>query len=78
MKLNKIFHLLTFACALTFSACSDDDSDFGENGILLGAPQIAEVTAPTAKAYATVAKAKETRVMNYGFCYGPLPSPYHP
>ena len=60
MKLNKIFHLLTFACALTFSACSDDDSDFGENGILLGAPQIAEVTAPTAKAYATVAKAKET------------------
>lgn len=75
MKLNKIFHLLTLACALTFSACSDDDTDFGENGILLGTPQITEVTAPTAKALATVAKAEETRVMSYGFCYAVSDAP---
>lgn len=75
MKLNKIFHLLTLACALTFSSCSDDDTDFGENGILLGAPQITEIAAPTAKASATVEKAEEVRIMNYGFCYAATAAP---
>lgn len=74
MKHYKWFSLLII-CLFLFGACSDDDKDFGEQGVLIEPPTVLGITSSTAQLKATLSSANDVVLSKRGFCYSTSPDP---
>lgn len=75
MKQYKYF-IAMFAAALLMGACSDDDNDFGANGVSIAAPAVTgEVSTSSASLSVSVEMRNDIRYSGAGFCYSLQPSP---
>lgn len=65
-----------FAAALLMGACSDDDNDFGAEGVTIAAPVVTgEVSTSSASLSVSVDMRNDIRYSGAGFCYSLQPSP---
>lgn len=75
MKQHYKWFSLLVICALLFGACSDDDKDFGEQGVIIEAPVVSEVTSYSVQLQATLAAASDVTLGKRGFCYSTQANP---
>lgn len=65
-----------FAAALLMGACSDDDNNFGAEGVAITAPVVTgEVSTSSASLSVSVDMRNDIRYAGAGFCYSLQPSP---
>jgi len=75
MKQHYKWFSLLVICALLFGACSDDDKDFGEQGVIIETPVVSEVTSYSVQLQATLAAASDVTLGKRGFCYSTQANP---
>ena len=64
-----------FAAALFIGACSDDDNDYGTEGIAIETPAVTgETSTSSASLSVAVNMRDDVRYSGAGFCYSLLPS----
>lgn len=68
MKHYKWISLL-FAAALIMGACSDDENNYGETGVIIEAPVAAETTLKSVSVSCTFDLRDDIRYVSAGFCY---------
>ena len=68
MKQYKWISLL-FATALTLGACSDDENDYGESGVIIETPAVTETTLRSVSLSSTFDLRDDIRYVGAGFCY---------
>lgn len=74
MKHNKWLSLLA-GCALLIGGCSDDDRDYIEQGVTLGAPEVLETTDSSVRLQAGLTADSNVILAKRGFCYGSKDDP---
>lgn len=74
MKYYKWFSLLVI-CSLLLGACSDDDKDFGELGVIIETPVVSEITYSSVQLQATLSSANSVILSKRGFCYSTKANP---
>ncbi|MDH6308390.1 beta-xylosidase [Dysgonomonas sp. PFB1-18] len=75
MKQHYKWFSLLVICALLFGACSDDDKDFGEQGVIIETPVVSEITSYSVQLQATLAAASDITLGKRGFCYSTQANP---
>lgn len=66
---------LFIGCAFLLGACSDDDQDFIEQGVTLGAPEMLEITNSSVRLQARLVTDNNVITAKRGFCYGEKDAP---
>lgn len=74
MKLYKWFGLL-IGCIVLSAACSDDDKNFGELGVIIETPVASDTTSSSIQLKATLEVANDVVLSKRGFCYSTNDNP---
>ena len=74
MEYNKWLNLL-IGCAFFLGACSSDDKDFGEQGVIFETPTASDITSSSIKLQATLESADDVILSKRGFCYSTTSNP---
>jgi beta-xylosidase len=70
MKQHYKWYSLLAGCMLLFGACSDDDKDYGGQGVIVDAPVVSEITSSSVQLQAKLSVASGVVLGKRGFCYG--------